>query len=104
MLRVSKPVQAAGSGAGGPSSDVSSDGETTNLRVILLGTGGGPGPNAQRFGISTLVVAGTEKLMFDCGRAATIRMSQLGMRIGDVTKLFVTHLHSDHVRGIPICF
>jgi ribonuclease Z len=76
-------------------------GETTNLKVILLGTGGGPGPNAQRFGISTLVVAGTEKLMFDCGRAATIRMSQLGIWHGDVTKLFLTHLHSDHVIGIP---
>jgi ribonuclease Z len=58
-------------------------------------------PNPLRFGISTLVVAGTEKLMFDCGRAATIRMGQMGMLLGDVNKLFVTHLHSDHVIGIP---
>jgi ribonuclease Z len=80
---------------------LSADGEIADLRVILLGTGGGPSPNAQRFGISTLVIAGTEKLMFDCGRAATIRMGQLGIRLGEVTKLFVTHLHSDHVIGIP---
>src|SRR5262245_61469900 len=72
-----------------------------HLRVILLGTGGGPTPNPRRFGISTLVVAGTEKLMFDCGRAATIRMTQMGMLLGEVNKLFVTHLHSDHVIGIP---
>jgi ribonuclease Z len=71
------------------------------LRVILLGSGGGPPPNPQRFGISTLVVAGTEKLMFDCGRAATIRMAQMGMLLGELNKLFVTHLHSDHVIGIP---
>ena len=61
------------------------------LRVILLGSGGGPGPNSQRLGISTLVVAGNEKLMFDCGRAATLRMAQMGMLLGEVDKLFVTH-------------
>jgi ribonuclease Z len=91
-------------GTGAPlqsSTALSTSTETSDLKVILLGTGAGPPPNARRFGISTLVVAGTEKLMFDCGRAATIRMSQLGIWIGDVTKLFVTHLHSDHVVGIP---
>ena len=69
--------------------------------MILLGTGAGPTPNPQRFGISTLVVAGDEKLLFDCGRAATIRMAQMGMLLGEVDKLFVTHLHSDHVISIP---
>jgi ribonuclease Z len=72
-----------------------------DLRVILLGTGAGPALNMQRYGISTLVVAGPEKLMFDCGRAATLRMNQLGIRLGDVTTLFLTHLHSDHIIGIP---
>jgi ribonuclease Z len=42
--------------------------------------------------------------MFDCGRAATIRMGQMGMVLGDVNKLFITHLHSDHVIGIPDLF
>jgi ribonuclease Z len=73
----------------------------SNLKVILLGTGSGPAPNTQRYGISTLVVAGPETLMFDCGRAATLRMNQLGIRLGEVTNLFVTHLHSDHTIGIP---
>ena len=27
--------------------------------------------------------------MFDCGRAATIRMGQMGMLLGEVNKLFV---------------
>jgi len=84
-----------------PTSPAAGQSESGNLRVILLGSGGGPAPNPQRFGISTLVVAGSEKLMFDCGRAATIRMGQLGMLLGEVNKLFVTHLHSDHVIGIP---
>src|SRR6476646_8690053 len=78
--------------------------DASSLRVILLGSGGGPGPNPQRFGTSTLVVAGTEKLLFDCGRAATIRMAQMGMLLGEVDKLFITHLHSDHIIGIPDLF
>lgn len=94
-------VQARARASSKSASALSTNSESAGLRVILLGTGGGPPPNAQRFGISTLVIAGNEKLMFDCGRAATIRMSQLGMRLGQVTKLFVTHLHSDHVIGIP---
>jgi ribonuclease Z len=51
--------------------------------------------------MSTLVVAGPDTLMFDCGRAASLRMHQLGIRLGDVTNLFLTHLHSDHTIGIP---
>src|SRR5262249_5930942 len=39
----------------------------SNLTVILLGTAAGPTFNAQRHGISTLVLAGSEKLLFDCG-------------------------------------
>jgi ribonuclease Z len=68
------------------------------MRVTLLGTGT-PGPIADRFGPSTLIEAGAEKLVFDCGRGCPIRLWQKGVPLGEV-KLFVTHLHSDHVNGI----
>jgi ribonuclease Z len=45
-------------------------------------------------------VAGPEKLVFDCGRSCTTRLWQLKIPLGAV-KLFITHLHSDHVVGIP---
>jgi hypothetical protein len=45
--------------------------EPGTLRLRLLGTNGGPTINAQRFGISTLVEAGTETLVFDCGRGSS---------------------------------
>lgn len=71
-----------------------------NLRVILLGTGT-PQPRMDRFGPSILVQAGDENLLFDSGRGAAQRLSQLQIPFGKVTRLFLTHLHSDHVVGIP---
>src|ERR1051326_2336866 len=70
-----------------------------DFRVTLLGTST-PNPLPDRFGPSTLVEAGSEKLLFDCGRGSTIRLWQLKIPLGAV-KLFITHLHSDHTVGIP---
>jgi ribonuclease Z len=71
------------------------------MQVILLGTASGPTFNAQRLGISTLVVAGPEKLLFDAGRSLTTGMTRLAVNPVDVTKIFLTHLHSDHVISLP---
>ena len=72
-----------------------------NMQVILLGTAGGPNLNAQRLGISTLVVAGPERLLFDAGRSLTTGMARLAVSPADVSKIFLTHLHSDHVISLP---
>src|SRR5262245_37847355 len=72
-----------------------------NLKVTLLGTGGGPPVDLQRFGASTLVETATQRLLFDCGRGAIIRLTELGKPLGSITKLFLTHLHSDHIVDIP---
>ena len=72
-----------------------------SLKVILLGTGVGPLVNLQQFGASTLVEAGGERFLFDCGRGATMRLTQVGVPIGSISRLFLTHLHSDHVIQIP---
>src|SRR5436189_3304434 len=68
--------------------------------VTLLGTGV-PTPRPDRFGPSTLVEAGDQKLLIDAGRGATIRLYQLGVPIGRIDALLLTHYHSDHTSGIP---
>ncbi|HAF13556.1 MAG TPA: MBL fold metallo-hydrolase, partial [Blastocatellia bacterium] len=71
-----------------------------SFKVTLLGTGT-PIPMVERFGPSILVEAGSEKLLFDCGRGAAIRLWQLHIPMRDVTAVFFTHLHSDHIVGFP---
>src|SRR5690242_14203870 len=75
--------------------------DTDAMKVTFLGTGGGPRPNPTRFGASILVHVGTEDLLFDCGRGVTLRLVQAGIPLRHVSKIFLTHLHSDHVIGIP---
>jgi ribonuclease Z len=70
------------------------------IRVTLLGTGSPP-PVMNRFGPSTLVEAGEQKFLFDAGRGALQRLTQLKVRWRDVRGVFLTHLHSDHVVGFP---
>ena len=70
------------------------------IKVTLLGTGA-PVPSIERFGPSILVEAGGQKLLFDCGRGASQRLWQLKIPLGQIDALFLTHLHSDHVVGIP---
>jgi ribonuclease Z len=70
------------------------------FKVTLLGTGS-PQPRMDRFGPSILVEAGEKKLLFDCGRGATQRIEQIKIPFTQIDALFLTHLHSDHVVGIP---
>jgi ribonuclease Z len=70
------------------------------IRVTLLGTGALV-PSIDRFGPATLVEAGDSVLLFDCGRGAAQRLSQIGVGPNDIDAVFFSHLHSDHVVGFP---
>jgi ribonuclease Z len=73
---------------------------SSDFRVTLLGTGV-PTPRPDRFGPSTLVEAGNQKLLIDAGRGAAIRLYQIGVPIGTIDALLLTHYHSDHTSGVP---
>jgi ribonuclease Z len=75
--------------------------DDSTLKVMLLGTRSGPAIDPQRAGIGTLIVAGPERLLFDIGRGVPTAMSRMGIVPADVTKVFLTHLHSDHVIDLP---
>ena len=70
------------------------------FRVTLLGTAS-PTPRPTRFGPSTLIEAGDQKLLIDAGRGVPIRLRQLNIPLGKIDVLFLTHFHSDHTSGVP---
>lgn len=70
------------------------------MTVTLLGTGG-PEYFPDRLGISTLVEANGLKLLFDAGRGTSQRLYESRINPKEVTHIFLTHLHNDHIEGLP---
>ena len=59
---------------------------SSDFRVTLLGTGV-PTPRPDRFGPSTLVEVGNQRLLIDAGRGAAIRLYQVGVPMGSIDAL-----------------
>jgi ribonuclease Z len=71
------------------------------ITVTLLGTAPGPPVRVERAGISTLVEAAGERFLFDAGYGCLARLVESGRPMDAVSKLFLTHLHSDHLVDLP---
>ena len=71
------------------------------IKVTLLGTAPGPPVRVGRAGISTLVEAAGQRFLFDAGYGSLARLVESGLPMDAVTKLFLTHLHSDHLVDLP---
>tara|TARA_B100000315_G_scaffold257951_1_gene308532 strand:- start:246 stop:1346 length:1101 start_codon:yes stop_codon:yes gene_type:complete len=80
------------------------------IKITLLGTGGGPGgggPNliTKKMNATTLVEAGGQQFLFDAGRGAMLRLAELSpQHITRTDKVFLTHLHSDHIVDLSDLF
>lgn len=67
--------------------------------VTITGTGT-PLATADRAGAGVLVRHGDVQLQFDAGRATVPRLLAAGSSPADLTALFLTHYHSDHLVGL----
>ncbi len=74
----------------------------TDLRVTFLGTGA-PRPSFDRYGPSTLVEAGNQRLLVDPSWGLRERLLEAGSfeLITGIDQVLVTHLHYDHTIGLP---
>jgi len=71
-----------------------------DTRLVLLGTGT-PNPDPERSGPAVAVVSGTNVYIVDAGPGVVRRAVQAGIRMDQLTRAFLTHLHSDHTVGLP---
>ncbi|OBA71718.1 ribonuclease Z [Mycobacterium sp. 1554424.7] len=69
------------------------------IDITLLGTGS-PIPDPLRAGPSTLVRAGGQVLLVDCGRGVLQRAAGIGVGAAALSALLLTHLHSDHITDL----
>ncbi|GAT07266.1 ribonuclease Z [Mycolicibacterium novocastrense] len=69
------------------------------IEITLLGTGS-PIPDAHRAGPSTLVRAGGQTFLIDCGRGVQQRLTAAGAPANGLSALLLTHLHSDHIADL----
>ena len=73
------------------------------MQVILLGTGF-PRPDPERAGPSTAVVVNGKVFLVDAGRGVVMRLAATEFPLKAVRAVFLTHLHSDHISGLPDLF
>lgn len=71
-----------------------------NLKVIFLGTAGSI-PTPKRSLPAILVKRKGEQLLFDCGEGVQRQMVMAGASFHKATRVLITHMHGDHVLGLP---
>src|SRR3984893_8288855 len=71
--------------------------ETT---LITLGTAGGLLPGPDRAQSSNLLIVNGTLYLIDAGGGVTGRVVQSGNNFRKVSKIFITHAHSDHTAGL----
>lgn len=70
------------------------------MELIFLGTGGTL-PTKKRGLPSVVLRRGAELLMFDCGECTQRQMAATKLGFNRLMKLFISHMHGDHVLGLP---
>ncbi|MFN0223202.1 ribonuclease Z [Paenibacillus sp. KR2-11] len=74
-----------------------------NVELYFLGTGAGM-PSKERNVTSIMLGMLAERgvyWMFDCGEGTQHQILRAPVKIGKLEKLFITHLHGDHLYGLP---
>ena len=74
-----------------------------SLQVVFLGTSGSV-PTTQRGLPAIAVQRKGELILLDCGEGVQRQMIQAGLGFHRKMKAFITHLHGDHVLGLPGLF
>ena len=66
------------------------------MRLILLGTGGGPRPRKARSAAAQVIITDGTAYVIDCGDGVARQLVMADVPLSSVRHIFLTHQHSDH--------
>ena len=71
-----------------------------SLSVVFLGTSGSV-PTPKRALPAIAIQRKDEIILFDCGEGLQRQMIQAGIGFHKKMRVLITHMHGDHVLGLP---
>jgi len=69
-------------------------------KVIFLGTSAQI-PTAKRNHSAILITHDKENILVDCGEGTQRQFKRARINMGKITKILITHIHGDHIFGLP---
>ena len=77
--------------------------EAKSVNVVFLGTGAGMPAKSRNVSSIALQLLEERKAvwLFDCGEATQHQILHTNVKPGKIEKIFITHLHGDHIFGLP---
>jgi len=70
------------------------------MEILFLGTSSMV-PTKERNQNGILLSCGSEKVLVDCGEGIQRQLKFAGVSLTKITKILISHLHGDHVFGLP---
>lgn len=68
--------------------------------VTILGSSSAL-PTPTRFPTSQVVNLNEKLFLIDCGEGTQIQLRKFGFKAGKINHIFISHLHGDHIFGLP---
>ena len=70
------------------------------LKLIVLGTSNAI-PDEDHENTYLALIGNQRQVLIDCAGSPVVRLKQAGINLNELTDLFLTHFHPDHVAGVP---
>ncbi|OPZ72877.1 MAG: Ribonuclease BN [bacterium ADurb.Bin478] len=71
-----------------------------HIRLLFLGTGAAL-PSPRRMLPALALILDGQVALFDCSEGTQMRMQQAGLSPARIRHIFISHLHGDHLFGLP---
>ncbi|MBL7992741.1 MAG: ribonuclease Z [Candidatus Kapabacteria bacterium] len=71
------------------------------MKFCVLGTKAGGAPLTNKHSAATALMLGSEVILFDCAEGTQIQLLHAKISRGHLNHIFISHLHGDHILGLP---